>query len=366
VITFMVPEKVPMESRLSLGIRLENAAISYIIYLRQAIYPSGLAVVYPNPTDHFPIWQVAGALGLMGIVFWAVLVFRRERPYLAVGWLWYLGMLVPVIGIVQVSYSAAHADRYTYLPQIGLYLMVTWWVADFTEGWRKRRLLLGGLSVIILSALICAARIQVSYWKNAELLWNHTLATTTNNYIAHNNLGNTLKDQGKLDAAISRFQSALQIKPDYAEAHNNLGNTLARIGQTDQAMVHLQEALKINPDKDETHNNLGNVLAAGGRLDAAIVHYWKAIEINPGNANAYNNLGIALVRIGQIDTAIVQFQKALEIDPGHLIALNNLGKALAGRGQYREAAVHFQRALEIDPGYAAARNNLETILRQHR
>ena len=252
MITFLVPENVATGERLSLALRMENAVVSYVIYLWQMIYPSGLAVLYPNPVNHLPFWQVGGALGLLLAISGVIFAFRRKHPYLIVGWLWYLGMMVPVIGIVQISHYA-HADRYTYLPQIGLYLMLTWMAANLCAGWRHRRVVLGGFSAIMLSALIYSAHTQVSYWRNSESLWTHTLACTADNYLAHNNLGIALAERGQVDAAIAHYQKALEIKPDYADAHNNLGAALAGRGQIDAAIAHYQKALEIKPDYAEAH-----------------------------------------------------------------------------------------------------------------
>ena len=231
VVTALVPEKLTAADKLPFGLRMENAVVSYVTYLWQMIHPSGLACLYPNPTNHLPLSQVAGALGLLLVISGAVWAFRRTRPWLVVGWLWYLGMMVPVIGIVQISFYA-HADRYTYLPQIGLYLLLTWTAADLCAGWRHRRWMLSGLAMVILGALIFCARTQTSYWRNGESLWTHTLACTSDNYVAHYSLGDALMQKGSVGEAITHFQTALQINPDYAEAHNYLGNASAPKGES--------------------------------------------------------------------------------------------------------------------------------------
>src|SRR5208283_2330716 len=255
VATALIPEKVSAEYTLSFGLRSENAMVSYVTYLWQMIHPAGLACLYPNPTNYLPLWQVAGAVGLLLAISGAAWAFRQTHPCLVVGWLWYLGMLIPVIGMVQISYYA-HADRYTYLPQIGLYLLLTWAAAELCAGWRHRRVMLGGCATVILMALIFCARAQTAYWRNSELLWTHTLACTSDNFIAQNNLGNALVQEGAVDEAIAHFQKALQIRPDYAEAHNNLGNALLQRGAVAEAIVHFQKALQIQPDYAKAHNNL--------------------------------------------------------------------------------------------------------------
>ena len=363
VITLMVPEEVPIGDRLPLALRMENAVVSYVTYLWQMVYPSGLAVLYPNPTGRLPFWQEAGALGLLLAISGIIFAFRRRRPYLVVGWLWYLGMMVPVIGIVQISYYA-HADRYTYLPQIGLYLMLTWTAADLSSGWRHRRAVLGAVSAVILSALIYSAHMQVSYWQNSESLWTHTLACTARNYVAHMNLGKALKERGQIDAAMAHYRKVLEIKPEHAEAYNNLGILLAENRQIDAAIAHYRKALEIKPDYVEAHNSVGMALAGCGEIDAAVVHFRKALEIKPDYAEAHNNLGNALMGRDQVDEAVAHFRKALEIRPDYAKGYNNLGIARARSGQIDAAIAHFRKALEIKPDYAAARNNLYRALQQ--
>jgi tetratricopeptide (TPR) repeat protein len=360
VATALVPEKVT-PGQLPFGLRMENAVVSYVTYLWQMIHPSGLACLYPNPTNYLPLWQVAGALGLLLAISGAVFALRKTRPYLVIGWLWYVGMMIPVIGIVQISYYA-HADRYTYLPQIGLYLLLTWAVADLCAGWRHRRVMLGGFSTIILVALIFCARTQAAYWRNSETLWNHTLASTSDNAVAHYNLGNVLLQKGRVNEAITQYQKALQIKPDKEEACNNLGNALLQKGNVDEAITHYQKVLQINPEFAEAHYNLGNALLQKGSVDEAIAHFQKALQINPDYADAHNNLGYALLQKGSVDEAIAHFQKALQINPDYADAHNNLGNILLEKGSVNEAIVHFQKVLEIKPDYLEVQNNLAWVL----
>ena len=362
VVTVLVPEKQAADI-LPLGLRMENAVVSYVTYLWQMIHPSGLACLYPNPTNYLSLWQVAGAAGLLLAISGAVWAFRRTHPCLVVGWLWYLGMMIPVIGIVQICFYA-HADRYTYLPQIGLYLLLTWGAADLCAGWRHRRVVLGGLSTFILAALIFCARRQTSYWRNSESLWNHTLACTPDNYIAHNNLGNVLLQKGKVDEAIAQYQQALQINPNYARARNNLGNALCQKGNVDEAIAQYQRALQNTPDSAEIHNNLGMALLQKGRVDEAISHYQQALQISPNYIKARYNFGMALFQKGRVDEAIAQYQMVLQIKPDSAETHNNLGYVLLQKGKVDEAMVHFQKALQIKPDYAKAHSNLGNALLQ--
>jgi tetratricopeptide (TPR) repeat protein len=363
VATALVSEKLTAADKLPLGLRLENAVVSYVTYLWQMIHPVGLAAVYPNPENYLPLWQVAGALGLLLAITGAVFALRQTRPYLVIGWLWYVGMMVPVIGFVQISYYA-HADRYTYLPQIGLYLLLTWVAADLCAGWRYRRWMLGGLSTLILVALVFCARTQTSYWRNGELLWTHTVACTSDNFIGHNNLGIALRQKGSLDEAITQYQQALQIKPDFAAAHNGLGDAFFLKGSVDEAIAQFQKALEIQPNYADAHYNLGIALRQKGGLDEAITHYQQALQIKPDYAEAHNSLGDALFQKGSVDEAIVQFQKVLEIQPNYVDAHYNLGVALAQKGRLDEAIAQYQKAVQIKPDYAEAHNNLGYALLQ--
>jgi tetratricopeptide (TPR) repeat protein len=346
-----------------LALRIGNAAVSYVVYLRQMLCPAGLAVLYPYPQNGLPGWEITLAVVLLAGISAGIFLRRQRQPYLLMGWLWYLGMLVPAIGLVQ-SGLRAYADRYTYLPQIGLYLMLTWGAADLCAGWRHRRVVLGGGSAIILTALIICARAQTAYWRNSESLWTHTLACTSANYIAHNNLGYALLQKGSVDEAMVHFQKSLQIKPDDAEACYNLGYALLQKGRVNEAIAHFHKALQINPDYSEAHNNLGNVLLQMGSVAEAITHYQKALQIKPDNAVIRNNLGNALFQKGRVDEAITQYQAALQIRPDYAAAHNNLGMALFQKGKVAEAITHYQAALQIRPDYAAAHNNLGMALFQ--
>jgi tetratricopeptide (TPR) repeat protein len=313
--------------QISLPLRLGNAVNSCAAYLGQMFWPSGLAVLYPFTAGDVGISEVMLSLVLLAGISTCVFILRRRRPYFLTGWLWYLIMLAPVIGIVQVG-AQARADRYTYLPQIGLYLMLTWGAAEGCAGWRHRRAMLGGLATVILAALMFRARAQTAYWRNSELLWTHTLACTADNYIGHNNLGNALLKKGRVDEAITHFQKALEIQPAFAEAHNNLGNVQFQNGNMDEAIAQYQIALQINPDYAMARYNLGNALIKNGRLDEALTQFQMALQINPDYAEAHNNFGYALIQNKSMDEAIAHFQKALQINPDYADARNNLSNAL--------------------------------------
>jgi tetratricopeptide (TPR) repeat protein len=343
---------------ISLPRRLANALVACKSYLDQMIYPAGLAVYYP-----FPHLLSAGEAALAGLLLAVLSVVawreRRKQPWILMGWLWYLVMLLPVVGIIQEGVQA-HADRYTYLPQIGIYVMVTWLVSE----WRVSRGLLGCLMAGVLAVLMVCAWKQASYWQNSETLWTHALACTTDNSIAHNDLGNALCQKGRTDEGITQFHQALQINPDFETAHNNLGNALLQKGRVDDAISQFQQALQINPAFEEARNNLGNALLQKGRVDEAISQFQQALQINPAFEAAHNNLGNALLQKGRVDDAITQYRQALQINPAFAEIHNNLGSALLQKGRVDDAITQFRQALQINPALATARNNLEKAVLQ--
>jgi Flp pilus assembly protein TadD len=309
------------------GLRLGNAVVSYVTYLEQMIWPAGLAVFYPHPASLAAqsIWLAGLVLALItaGVFIWG-----KKRPYLWVGWLWYVGMLVPVIGIIQVG-AQAHADRYTYLPQIGVYFALTWLAVDLCGGWRHGRLVLGSFAVAVLLALGVAAFIQTTCWYDSEVLWRQTIAHTSNNSLAYKSLGDALLSKGRLDEAIGQFQTALEIKPQYADAHNNLGFVLNRKGQVDDAITHYRQALEIKPNFADADYNLGVALGRQGRVDEAIEQYRKATALRPGFMEARKDLGVDLIQKGEIDEGVLQFEKVLEARSNDTETLNNLAWVLA-------------------------------------
>ena len=301
----------PMEARLA------NAIVSYAHYIEKMIWPRNLAVFYPYP-DMIPMGQVAVA----GILLFGISVFvirwARTRPYLVVGWLWYLGTLVPVIGLVRVGLQAM-ADRYTYVPLIGLFIMVAMGVPDTLKEWRHRKIALIVSAGLVLSFFITVARLQVYQWQTSMTLFKHTVTVTAKNFIFHNNLGSLLAKQGKIEEAAAHYNEALRIKPNYAEAHNNLGSLLAKQGKIEEAAAHYTQALRIKPDYADAHCNLGNVLAKQGKVEEAVAHYTQALRIKPNFAEAHYNLGILLAQQGRQKEAMDHFSQGLGIEvPGNL------------------------------------------------
>ncbi|MDL1964210.1 MAG: tetratricopeptide repeat protein, partial [Deltaproteobacteria bacterium] len=306
---------------LPLKIRIANALISYLSYIEKMIWPSGLAVFYPYPE------RLLGQAVLSGLVIFclSVLVIQNSHrfPYLVTGWLWYLGTLVPVIGLVQVG-SQSMADRYTYIPLIGLFIIVAWGIADILMRYQIKRVALAIVYSSVLAFFMISAWFQVRHWQNSVTLFTHTLNVTHNNSHAHYSLGYALARQGKLDKAIVHYSRALQINPNYTIALNSLGYALAHQGKIDKAIVHYSRALQINPDYVNAHNNLGNALAHQENIKGAFFHYYEALRINPDYDGAYFNLGKIYANQGKIGKAIINYKKAIRINPDMTQALYNL------------------------------------------
>src|SRR5438067_8283874 len=264
--------------------RVENAFTSYVTYLWKTFWPTRLAVFYPHPNNSLPIWEVILAIAFLVAITAAAIGLRKQRGYLFTGWFWYLGMLVPVVGVVQVG-SQAHADRYTYLPQIGLYLALTWMIADLAKAWRRQWILTAAATAVI-ALLSWSAWIQASYWRESESLWKHTLAVTANNEVAHNHLGKLFLGKGLIDEAVAHCQAAVNSLPNSPMFQANLGTALLQKGLTDEAILHFQKAMELEPNRTErakVQSNMGNALLQKGLTDEAIVHFRQALELAPAN-----------------------------------------------------------------------------------
>jgi tetratricopeptide (TPR) repeat protein len=351
----------PTGAPLPLSLRCANAAVGAVVYLGQMVWPSGLALIYPYAYHGLAPWKAPLALALLAVLTGLALWQRRRQPWLLTGWLWYLVMLLPVAGIIQVGHQA-HADRYTYLPQIGIYLALTWLAAGWCEKAPVRRQAVLCAVPVLLAALMFVAWRQTACWQNSETVWSHTVAVTDANDIAHVNLGAAFLQKGRLDDAISEYQRALLINPAVAETEYDLGSAYLQEGQVDAAAAHFQSALQINPSFAPAHFSLGNISMQNGQMDDAISQYQAALKINPANPDAHLSLGNALMAQARSDEAILHFRAAVQLRPEFAQAHNNLGNALMQKGQIDEAIAHFQAALAVRPDYAKARINLDHAL----
>ncbi len=358
--------------------RLNNAAVSYVAYIWQMFWPARLAAFYPHPNDQLPLWQVFSAIAFLAAVSFLAIRWRKERPYIFTGWFWYVGMLVPVIGLVQAG-EQARSDRYTYLPEIGLYTLIVWGITDLimpimTRTFGSRSVATGGRSAtrgsrgvrahgplafaesprssqspgstlfcaviasVIIIALSWRAFVQTSYWKNSETLWNHALAVTADNDAAHNNLGYLFLQRGELDSAISHFETALQIRSRNSAVHynfggavieNNLANALARRGLPSEAVGHYEKAVKLRPGYGDPYLNLGTVLFQQGRISDAIAQWQMALATQPNDAGFHTALGNAFLKGELPKDAIAEYEHAARISTQDPVPRNNLAWLLA-------------------------------------
>ena len=331
--------------------RITNAVFSYFKYVRQMLWPNDLIPFYVHPENRLAIWQLLLAgfvlLSLTAIAF----VRRRQNPYLFVGWLWYLVMLVPVIGIVQVGLQG-HADRYTYLPQIGLSIAVAWLTFDLTRSWHAQRIVLSGAGAIVVAILSILSWRQTTHWRDTETLWRHTLAVTPDNDVAHAGLAGILFVRGQVDESIDHYETALRLRDGNAAAHFGLGRALAAKQKTDAAVFHFQKALSIQPDYIAASNDLGVALASKGEIKEAIEAWRQTLSFDPDSADAANNLG--WVRATAADANLRDGKEALELARRALgsggenaVVLRTLAAAQAENGQFAEAVAACQRAEEL-------------------
>jgi len=398
IITYLVQQKSGAVARMfeiSLRSRITNALVSYLAYIEKMIWPRRLAVFYPHLREALPLWHALIAALLLAGVSIAIVRLAQNHKYLIVGWLWYLGTLVPVIGLVQVG-EQAMADRYTYIPLTGLFIIIAWGADELTRKLRLRKALLIIASGIILAAMLICTHFQIKYWRNSITLFEHALDITEDNPIvrtylgivfsqqgkydkavenyrkaiqicpiyeaAYYNLGIALQVQGKNDEAIRNYRRALELKPDYAEAYYNLGTILQAEGRPDEAISCYNRALQIDFNSAESHNNLGNVLLSQGKFDEALKHYLAAEKIKPDYPDIQYNLGNMFLTQGSFDKAVSHYRHALRLRPHDAEAYYKLGKAFQSQGKYDEAIKQFYQSLQNRPGYAEAHKSIADLL----
>jgi tetratricopeptide (TPR) repeat protein len=375
--------------------RLRYVPIAYVSYLGQLVCPVGLAALYPRPGLEIPLWKTGGALAILLAITAAAVIQRRRFPYVLVGWLWFLGMAVPTIGFVQLGVVAV-ADRNTYLPQIGLAIAIAWGAADACRAKPRARAGWALAATLVLTALAVCAWRQTWFWHDEQTLWQRALACTSNNPIAHNNLGFEFLTTGRLADAAAQYRKALAIEPTSGKALNGLGSVYRNSGQWDKAEALFRQAVAAAPGDPDGHNNLGLLLmrqgkqaealkqfqqavganraeAAGyanwaqalyemGRFDAAVLVYRALLRLQPDDPDTHNNLGNALTVCNQLDEAIQEFQQAIRLKPNNAAAECNLAVILAARNQLPQAKAHYHRALAIDPRFARAHLELGRLL----
>ena len=332
---------------LPLGTRMINSVVSYSAYLWKTVWPLDLAFFYPYPGRFSPI-LVAGSVLLLVAVTLVAFVFRKRLPFLLVGWLWYVGTLVPVIGLVQVGYQSM-ADRYTYLPLIGIFLMLVWGVSSIVEGSKTESAALVSAGIVVLTALSAATWVQVGYWKDSKTLFTHALNVTQNNHLAHTNLSAVLLEQGDVQEAIYHATEALNIQPDYVPAMNNRGFGLLLQEKYEEAVHQFTQALDREPNYIPAHYNTGLALYGMGRVDKAIRAYERVLELDPQHAGARRGREEAKIKQQEINENIVRLQRGIVGQPNNAILHYTLAELYRRIGKTGEAMEFYDRALSIDP-----------------
>lgn len=327
--------------------RLANALVSYATYLVKTIWPHPLVVFYPY-RDSISAWQWLASAGLLAALTTAVLVYGRKKRYLICGWLWYLVTLLPVIGLVQVG-AQSMADRYTYIPLIGIFIMAVWVLHEITLHLQLKTKLIATAGLGYLLVLGVLSWTQIGYWADSIRLFEHATTHSADNWVAHNNLGSALARNGQADAALAHYQTALEIAPGYADARYNLGVTLSGLGRHDEAIRQYRQVLSVSPEHAGALNNLCGELIAAEKIQEGIAFCLQAVAIAPGFANPHNNLAAAMTKTGRGSEAIDHYRQALALDSDNPEAHLSLGKLLVANGRVAEARQHFYKALQLDP-----------------
>ena len=351
-VTFTVQRKggaMPGMEMLGLRSRVENAIVSYVTYILKMIWPSRLGVLYPHPAGGLSTTNVVvcGAVLLLVTVCFILLI--RWRKYPAVGWFWYVGTLVPVIGLIQVGVQS-RADRYTYVPLTGLFIIFAWGIPELFRKWQYRKVVLGLFAGAVIAAMIVATSVQLKHWKDSIALFGHTLDVTEGNWLMHSNYAGVLREAGDIEGAMEQLNKAVKIKPDSAEVRCNIGNALSDMDRLDDAIEQYRLAIRLDKNFAEGHYNLAVALAKKDLTDEAIAEYREAWRLNRGNLDALNNLAYLLDnKKGQFEEAITLYETAIALEPGNIIAHGRLGLALAKVKRFDEAIQQFQIVLKARP-----------------
>jgi len=340
-----------------LATRIENALVSYVAYVSKTFWPTHLAVFYPYPTSSLLVPSVLAGIFMIVASMLAVL-WRRQRPYVAVGWFWYVVTLLPVIGFIQTG-EQARADRYTYIPMVGLTMALVWGIAESLQSWRRLRV---AIASAVAACCIVLTWVQVQYWKDSFSLYQHAIAVVPDNYIARFNLASALAEQGREGEAIEQLRETVRIRPEYVAARAELGQLLVKQGQVDEGVRELQTAVKMRPDDADAHFRLGSVYGSLGRGAAAEQQFAETARLQPDNADAHYNLGLALAEQNKLPQAVDEFNEAVRLKPDDAEAHFNLGIALVQLGQMNQASAQFSEALRLRPNFPQAKEALERAM----
>jgi Tfp pilus assembly protein PilF len=346
-----------------LTLRLQNIPVAYVVYLRKMIWPFDLAPFYPFPGSGVAAWETALALLFLTAVTVLVWTERRRRPYLIGGWLWYVVTLTPVIGLVQVG-DQAYADRYSYIPLVGIFVMVAWGVADLWTAWTTRRVGIAVLAACVIAACAILTRVQVGRWSDSVRLWRHTLEVAPDNYLAHHSLGVALNLEGKKAEAMEHFLAAVTFNPKYAPARTHLARSLVEQGQRAAAAENLRIALEHDPGYEPAHALLGRLCLLDDQIDEAVNHFREALRIAPDDADVHFDLGEALSAQGNYEEAVREMDSGTRLAPRFAQGHYQLGLALGRMKRWPEAAAVLGRALELDPSQLSVRCDLALALQE--
>ncbi|MDP2863545.1 MAG: tetratricopeptide repeat protein, partial [Desulfobacterales bacterium] len=344
-----------------MSLRLENAIVSCVSYIGKMVWPSDLSVYYPFPAG-IAVWKIITSLVLLISVTVFVLIKIRRFRFLVTGWFWFIGTLVPVSGVVQGGLWPMMADRWAYIPYIGLFVIVSWGGYELFNKYRLKNILAAATSLTILFVLLGATSVQVKYWQDSKSIYKHALEVGPVSPVMLNNMGNALVKEGKLPEAVSHYKEALLLKPDYAKAHNNLATAFYKLGRIDESVRYYSEALRYWPNFYKAHNNFGSVLFELGKDKEAMFHFAEALRINPDFDEAHYNIGLLLFRQGRIEQAVSHYARAISINPYYAEAHNNLGLAYYKLGRTGDAVKQYNEALRLDPKMAEAHVNLGVTL----
>lgn len=346
-----------------LAYRIANSFLSYARYTGKLFWPQNLAVIYPL-IGRIPIGQIALCVLLLLFITLFAVGFGRKQKYLPVGWFWFVGTLIPVIGLVQIGVQS-YADRYTYIPYTGLFIVIAWGLPELLSKWRYQKIILGIAAAIVLTASgICAYR-QAGYWKNSFTLFTHALEVTQNNSVAHDCLACYLWVNGKTDIAIEHYKKAVQLDTHDWRALNNLGYIMNDKGDFNKAIEYFQQAIKIKPKFADSYNNLGFVMRKQNNVKQAIEYFRMAIKLKPDLAGAYTNLGLAMQAQGNYDEAIANLSRAVQLQPDEIKPRSDLTNALILSGKLNDAAEQLRRIIKMRPDTVSSMNTLALLIANH-
>lgn len=355
--------EIPLDQN-PMKIRIANAILSYVKYIQNMFWPYDLSIYYPYPQSMPPLWQIILAFSLLSILSILILKMMKTKPWLTFGWLWYVGTLVPVLGLVQNGLWPEIADRWAYVPMIGLFIIISWSIPELLNKWHIKKQAITIIAIFFIIAMTITTWYQIKYWSSSLKLFSHAIQVTRNNPVSQYNLANEFQKLKNYSKAIEHYNKALQLKPDAAYIHNNLGAVFIEEGKLEKAFYHISKALEIDSEFMGAHINMGNLLNKSGQPQEAIQHYIKVLNDNPNAEKVHYNLGLAFEKIGQHNEATKQYQLELKNNPNDAETTNSLGNIFLKLGNTQEAIRYFSITLSLDPNFYRALISLGGIYTQ--